>query len=115
MKKESKINDLLQKAREQGHFDMYYEWDIPKTYSFPVFKEQVGSSIFVYRLPEVIEKNDNKNATYEKLVDDYQSEVGTSLMASGLEKTKTFHGVGKRKIHNGNMKGITKMVKGFKK
>ena len=110
----SKINDLLQKAREQGHFDMYYEWDIPKTYSFPVFKEQVGSSIFVYRLPEVIEKYENKNAKNEKLVDDYQYEVG-SCFGGGLEKTKAIHGKGKRKILDSNMKGISRGYRGLRK
>jgi len=47
VKKDSKINDLLEEARRQGAFDKYYEWDIPKKYRFPVFKEQIGSVIFV--------------------------------------------------------------------
>ena len=114
MKKESKINDLLQKAREHGHFDMYYEWDIPKRYEFPVFKEQVGSSIFVYRLPMITEKYENKNAKYEKLVDDYQYESG-SCFGGGIEKTKSVHGKGKRKIFDSNMKGINKSFHKFKK
>ena len=114
MKKESKINDLLQKAREQGHFDMYYEWDIPKKYEFPVFKEQVGSSIFVYRLPMITEKYENKNAKNEKLVDDYQYEVG-SCFGGGLEKTKAIHGSGKRKILDSNMKGISRGYRGLRK
>jgi len=115
MKKESKINDLLQKAREHGHFDMYYEWDIPKRYEFPVFKEQVGSSIFVYRLPMITEKYENKNVKYEKLVDDYQYEVGSCFGVGGLEKTKAIHGSGKRKILDSNMRGISRGYRRFKK
>ena len=111
----SKINDLLQKAREHGHFDMYYEWDIPKRYDFPVFKEQVGSSIFVYRLPMITEKFENKNSKYEKLVDDYQYEIGSNLGASSVEKTKAIHGRGKRKIFDSNMKGINRALRGFRK
>ena len=114
MKKDSKINDLLQKAREHGHFDMYYEWDIPKRYDFPVFKEQVGSSIFVYRLPMITEKFENKNSKYEKLVDDYQYEVG-ACFGGGLEKTKAIHGKGKKKILDSNMKGMSRAMRGFRK
>jgi len=46
----SKINDLLSKAKSQGYFDSYREWDIPKQYPFPVYREQKGSLICVYRL-----------------------------------------------------------------
>jgi hypothetical protein len=70
MKKDSKINDLLEEARRQGAFDKYYEWDIPKKYRFPVFKEQIGSVIFVYKLKEHTIKNEKKDVQLEKIVNE---------------------------------------------
>lgn len=74
----SKINDLIQSAREQGHFDSYKEWDIPKRYPFPVFKEQLGSTIFVYKLDSFKTKIE-KEEVYKKIVDDYfKSEIANA-------------------------------------
>ena len=70
MKKESKINDLLQKARDRGAIDTYQEWETPKRYPFPVFKEHVGSTILVYRLDDYTIKNEKKNVQLEKIVNE---------------------------------------------
>lgn len=112
-KKVSKINDLLSKAKSQGYFDSYREWDIPKQYPFPVYREQKGSLICVYRLDNYEEKFDNKNAKYEKIVDDYQAELGLGYGAFSYEKTMANNQSGKRKMHDPNMRGVLSKKRGI--
>lgn len=72
----SKINDLL---KELGNpIDNYYEWDEVKKYPFPVYRKQIGSKIYVYKINSHVEKIDEVNE-HEKIVDDYfKSEIATS-------------------------------------
>ena len=76
MKKDSKINDLLQNLGEP--IDTYHEWELTKRYPFPVYRKQKGSLIEVYRIDEYKEEIE-KVEDYKKVADDYyKSEIANA-------------------------------------
>ncbi len=77
VKKDSKFNDLIQKAIEdETYIDSYYEWEsYDKNYNFPVYRLQVGSQIFVWKLPTIKEKHNIKDMQLEEMMREYTIEA----------------------------------------
>ena len=77
MKKVSKINELIQKATKDNYFDSFYEWDsYDKNYDFPVYRLHIGSKIYVWKLPKIIESNNTeKNNNNKKILNEYLLEA----------------------------------------
>ena len=73
VKKDSRFNDLIQKAIEdETYIDSYYEWEsYDKNYNFPVYRLQVKSKIFVWKIPRIREKHDNNNMKLEEMMREY--------------------------------------------
>lgn len=73
VKKDSKFNDLIQKAIEdETYIDSYYEWEsYDKNYSFPVYRLHVGSQIFVWKIPMIKEKYDKEEMKLEEMMREY--------------------------------------------
>ena len=73
VKKDSRFNDLIQKAiDDETYIDSYYEWEsYDKNYNFPVYRLQVKSKIFVWKIPMIKEKHDDKNMKLEEMMREY--------------------------------------------
>ena len=73
VKKDSKFNDLIQKAIEdETYIDSYYEWEsYDKNYSFPVYRLHIGSQIFVWKIPMIKEKYNKEEMKLEEMMREY--------------------------------------------
>ena len=73
VKKDSRFNDLIQKAiDDETYIDSYYEWEsYDKNYNFPVYRLQVKSKIFVWKIPMIKEKYDKEEMKLEEMMREY--------------------------------------------
>jgi len=72
MKKDSKINDLLNEVMKQDPIEVYPEWEnYTKKYNFPVYKLNLKGHIMVWKLPEIKEQHDKRESKNKEMVDSF--------------------------------------------